>query len=380
MARAAHSVDEIKALLLAQMPGIVHRYAPPAKGSHERQGLYFTLNPGRVDRSVGSFWVEMRGARMGCWRDVATGAFGDILDLIALAMNCSNRDAIREARAQLGLDTEDPATRRLRAKALADAQVRQAEAERRQREDNQRRAKQAQALWLSGAPGIGGTPVEAYLRDQRAIDLRRLGRQPGALRFAPACYYNQTDPETGEVFEGEAPAMLAAITRDGKHVSTHRTWLARGRDGVWGKAALPKAKMVLGSYGGGAINLWRGVRSDGVKPPGLANCPPGTRVYITEGIEDAMTAMMLLPHARHLTAISVGNFAQVRLPANVAEVVLIGDNDPDLTALMRAVEAHRKAGRKVGMYLPRAPHKDLNDEWRALLAVEVQDVRRAEAG
>ena len=364
----AHSIDEIKALLLARMPAIAYVYAPQVQGSYEDKGLYHTLNPGRADNTVGSFIINMRGPKIGEFHDFSSHQHGDIIDLIALAMNCTNREAIREARAVLGLETEDPATKRLRAQALEQAKARQAEAERRARDDETRRSKQAQALWLSAQPSIGDTPVEAYLRDQRVIDLRRLGRQPRALRYAPACFYKQMDLDTGECFEGELPAMLAAITRGGKHVATHRTWLARGRDGVWGKAALPKAKMVLGGYGGGAINLWRGTRPDGVKPSGLGDCPPGTRVYITEGIEDAMTAVMLLPHARHLSAISVGNFAKVALPANVAEVVLIGDNDPDLRTLHRAVAAHRAAGRKAGVYLPRAPHKDLNDEWRALLA------------
>ncbi|WP_226783170.1 DUF7146 domain-containing protein [Oceaniglobus trochenteri] len=376
-ARPYHTLDEIKSLLLAQMPGVAYHYAPWVKGAYENQGNYFTLNPGRADRNVGSFWVRLTGAKAGSWQDKATGQFGDILDLIKLHLGCSNADALREARAYLGLDTEDPATRRIRAEAAEKAKAQRKEAEARLRATEARRARQAQAIWLSAQPGIAGTPVEAYLRDQRAIDLRRLGRQPGALRYAPACYFKQIDAETGECFEGEGPAMVAAITRDGKHVSTHRTWLARGRDGVWGKAPLPKAKMVLGNYAGGCINLWRGTRPDGKKPPSLAMCPPGTRVYITEGIEDALTAMMMLPHARHLTAIAIGNFAQVRLPANVAEVIILGDNDGDLTPLNRALEAHRAEGRRAGVYLPRTPGcKDLNDEWRALLAQETRDQRR----
>lgn len=40
-------------------------YAPPRGEWNEDRGLYFTLNPGRADRSVGSFIVALGGEKAG---------------------------------------------------------------------------------------------------------------------------------------------------------------------------------------------------------------------------------------------------------------------------------------------------------------------------
>ncbi|MCB1349833.1 MAG: hypothetical protein KDK11_14790, partial [Maritimibacter sp.] len=129
--RATYSIDEIKDMLLARIGEVAQHYAPPAKGSHTTYGKYFTLNPGRADRSVGSFWVQMTGAKAGKWRDHATGDFGDVLDLIGLSLGITDPAAqLKEARAFLGLATLGPDERRARERAAARARAQRAEAER----------------------------------------------------------------------------------------------------------------------------------------------------------------------------------------------------------------------------------------------------------
>jgi hypothetical protein len=383
-ARQSYTLEQIKDMLCDRMTDVAYQYAPPAKGAYEDKGLYFTLNPGRADRTVGSFCIHLSGPKVGRWNDYATGAFGDVIDLIALSLNLSLSDAFREARAFLGLQHESPELIRARAEAAARAKARRAAEERQQAEEALKSRKRAEALWLSAAP-IAATPVELYLR-RRAIDLRRLGHAPGALRYHRACtfHHEETDPDTGEVFtiRQQMPAMLASIV-DGKGqiVACHRTYLAIGPDGHWTKARVlsPRtgdplpAKKVMGDYRGAAIRLSSGIGPRGGKAARLAECPPGTRVYIAEGIETALSAVILKPEIRVLAAVSLSNMASVALPANVAEVVLITDGDTHpqaVAALDHAVQAHAKAGRLVRQWASATPGEDLNDALMRALTAE----------
>lgn len=371
-----YSLGEIKDMLLAQIGAVVDRYAPPATGSYTDKGVYFTLNPGRADRSVGSFCIRVSGPKAGRWNDYATGQHGDLIDLIALSCNLSPPDAIREARAFLGLAQDTPELRQARDKAAAQAKARRQAEEAAQADRAERKRAAAQAIWLSAVPSIADTPVEAYLAG-RAIDLRALGHQPRALRFAPACRYwhREDDPETGEVFElqRDLPAMVAAICdHHGETIACHRTWLAPRPGGGWGKAVIhsPRTghplpvKKVLGDFKGGAIRLGNGIGPKGGKGAPLAQCPPGSRVYIAEGIETALSARVLRPDIRVLAAVSLANMGQIKLPDAVAEVVLITDSDshPQAVAqLDRAIAAHTARGRKVRIWASGRPGEDLND-------------------
>ncbi len=371
--RHTYSIGQIKEMLTDRVQEVAQCYAPPARGSYTDKGVYFTLNPGRADKSVGSFHITFTGAYAGRFHDHATGQDGDMLDLIRLAQGCDLPAALREARAFLGLETESPDVRRQRQKALEAGRARRAEAERQQRADRANRRRAAHAMWLSGQERIAGTPVEMYLRDRRGIDLSALGRQPRVLRYHPQCYWREDDPETGEVCEGHGPAMLALVTdAAGQARACHRTYLAiDGRDGRWNKAPLKTSKKVLGDFRGAAINLWRGIGPRGGKPAPLSRAPAGSHVFIAEGIEDALSCVVMLPEKRVLAAVSLGNLGQVRLPDTITTVTLIADNDEGDQAravLQRAIEAHAAAGREVRVHRPGAGHKDLNDELRAARA------------
>jgi hypothetical protein len=378
------SIDDIKERLLMQLDTVLDRYAPPARGSHRDGGRYFTLNPGRADRNVGSFYVTVQGPKAGCWIDHATGQHGDVLDLIGLSLGFNDaRDTIREARAFLGLDTETPELRRAREKAAEAARTRRrAEAEA-EKARAVRARKGAQALWLSAQERISATPVDLYLR-ARGIDLAQLGRQPRAIRYHPACSYvgreefDQVDEATGEITRAwrnlpavPMPAMVTAITDGrGNHVATHRTYLAIGPNGLWGKAPVPDPKKVLGQFAGGVVRLWSGAGPRGGKGAPLSDCPPGTRVYLAEGIETALSVVVLRPEARVLAAVSLSNMGAVDLPPNVAEVVLVSDGDDHpqaRAALERAVATHAAAGRVVRV-LEATGGQDLNDRLRAAQA------------
>ncbi|SFY18373.1 Toprim domain-containing protein [Paracoccus pantotrophus] len=382
--RQTYSIEEIKGLLFERRREVAMHYAPPRCEWYEDRGLYFTLNPGRADRSVGSFVVALEGEKAGRWNDYATAEHGDLIDLIRLSLGCSITDALREARSYLGLAYDSPGDV-ARRKAAAERSKRLAEEARAKgREQAERRRRGAVALWLSGQERIKSTPVEHYLRDTRGIDLAQLGRQPGALRYHPAVRYKHLDRETGEVWDCEMPAMLAIVNDgQGRSIACHRTWLAMRPDGRWDKAPVPKPKKVLGDYAGGSIHLWRGIQPSGRRNKPLADAPQGSHLFISEGIEDALSCAILLPQARVIAAISLSNFGGVVLPPAISSVTLIADRDPGpdaQAALQRAIAAHQKAGRQVRVWMNRDGGKDLNDALRARLQQQQKEDEGQEHG
>lgn len=387
--RQTYSIEEIKDMLIARMADVAQTYAPPATGSYTDKHSYFTLNPGRADRTVGSFVVQITGPKAGQWCDYATGQHGDAFDLIGLQLGLGDmKDQLREARAFLGLQTDSPAERAQREVAMAAARARRAEAEEQAKRDEVKRQRRAQAMWLAAEPKIAGTPVDHYLRG-RGIDLSIIGHQPRALRYLWKCHYHFEDKTTGEVIEFDGPAMVAAMTNlRGHTVAIHRTWLGIGPDGRWGKLAMPHpsspgevlpVKKVYGWETGCAIRLSSGIGPMGGKGAALNHCPPGTRVYIAEGIETALSARVLRPDARVLAAYSLSNMGAVALPANVAEVVLIADHDTSdqaRAALQVAIDAHASKGRVVRLWQSEQPGEDLND---ALQRMQAQEQREGAA-
>lgn len=390
------SIETIRDRLLAQIDSVVSRYAPEAPGAFHKGSLYFTLNPGRVDNNVGSFCIHMSGPDAGRWVDFACapaagsrGKYlsGDLIDLIGMSLGFTQaRDAIAEARRFLGLETEDPVTRRQREDHAARLR-REREAQAVDREAKKlKQQKKAEALWLSGQRELRGSPVDLYLRG-RGIDLSLLGHAPGAIRYHPEAWYvpeireELVNEETGEVrirkVKGQPvkmPAMLTAIALKGRIIDCHRTYLHLGPDG-WVKAPVPDAKKVFADYAGGSIRLCNGLGPRGGKGAPLSQCPPGTRVMIAEGIENGLSAVMLrhlagLEPQRVLSAASIWNLGEIDLPANVSEVILAADNDQNPQAqaqLAAAVEKHKRAGRIVRVWKSRIPREDLNDALRRVL-------------
>ncbi|MEM9579074.1 MAG: toprim domain-containing protein [Pseudomonadota bacterium] len=367
-------------MLLARIDQVVDHYAPAAPGAHTAFGKYFTLNPGRADRSVGSFYVHMNGSGAGRWADHAMPplpgsrakcdfATGDILDLIALSCGCDTRGALTEARAFLGLSTQSPEERRRQEQRAAELKRRRAQQDRADQDKRSKRENQALAIYLSGQQQLRDTPVHHYLRDTRGVDLATLPRQPGVIRFVPDCYYQHTDEKTGEYEDGRYPAMVALFTdKAGKPAGIHRTYLQRNAAGLWDKAPIMKPKKVLGWRKRTGIQIWKGLGPRGGKPCSLKDAAPGQHILITEGIEDALSAACLKPDARVFAAYSLSNLGAIDLPACVSAVTIVADLDDSDTAreaLQRALARHQNAGRTVRLFQNQWGGKDLNDALRA---------------
>lgn len=340
-----HEIGDIAAMLAQR----IQHLAPELLPGGRKQGSEWVA--GGLDGGKGrSLSVCLVGQKAGVWADFAGGGRGDALDLVAQARFAGNKgEALKWARGWLGLGGDMPAGRRPPpAPKPRDAEAEAAEA--------RKRAEKGKALYLAGT-GIEGTPAEAYLAG-RGITLAGLGARPSGLRFHGGTWCGER--------QGEYPAMLAPILRQGVQIGVHRTYLAPDGRGGWGKAAIRSAKKVLGGQQGGAIPLWRGASG---KP--LAHAPEGDVVAIAEGIEDALTVALFCPEWRCLACVNIGNMGEIALPPAVAEVVLVCDRDGENPACRQARErAERRylaEGRAVRIAQPGEGFKDFNAELMAAM-------------
>jgi len=348
------SVGEIEAGLVSNAERLCWELFPNGRV----QGALFRIGNLRGDPGQ-SLFVRIGGAKAGNWRDMHGEAVngrdrGDLLWLVACALFGGDLGkAVAWARSWLHLDDLDAARlERFKLRAAQDIDDRRQAA----RDEEKRNRASARRRWLMGLP-IGGTIAETYLQS-RGIDLRVLGRAPGALRFNPKVQYGFGDQAI------VLPAMLAAITSlAGEHVATHRTWLkADGSDKAGAAEGIGgRPKKVLGLFPGAHIPLWKG--ACGTMP--LRDIPEGTDVYVSEGIEDGLTVAMADPKLRVVSAVSLGNLAELELPRQMGWLIFIKQNDPPgseaVSAFDRAIHAHRSKGRRVKVVMPPPGVKDFND-------------------
>lgn len=345
-----HSIQQIVAMLTARIDQLARDLLPHGR----RQGREWVCGglDGREGRGLS---VCLSGAKQGVWAEFSAGLAGDPLDLIAQAKCGGDKgEALKWARGWLGLSNEGARTAAPppppppRVDHAAEAQKR----------------RQRGARLFGEALPWPGTPVESYLAG-RAIPRAALAHVPKALRYHAELFcYERQKP---------APAMLACIMRGSRMIGLHQTWIDRGADGVWRKAAIDHAKKSLGSMSGGYIPLARGASG---KP--LSQAPAGDTVALCEGIEDGLTIALECPEWRVLATINSGNLGAIDLPETVAEVVLCCDRDGENPAVARAVEQamirYGREGRTVRLVRPPEGFKDFND-WRRAMA----PARRSEA-
>ncbi len=335
-ARLPYHPLEIRERLQARIHDLL-----PALGIVERaaSGVVMPRNPTRDDKRAGSFVIWTGGHAPGAWTDYATGEKGSVYDLIVYLAGLREWiDGYWWALEFLGLERG----------VIRTAEADQAERQRRERDRAAAEAKAAVAAdeksaalfarWLKLAP-IEGTAAETYLRQARGIDLSRLPRQPGALRFAPELEHQ--DDETGELTVW--PAMVAAMTRGKKVVSLHRTWLAP--DGM-GKAPVAVAKKMMGPSKGAVIRLSRG--KSGLGPEKAAEAGKLGPLAIGEGIETGLTVAVAKPNYRVWAGGSLAGMRGFDWPDCASAVVLLRDNDlgDQARAEFDRVEAHWRAQAK----------------------------------
>jgi hypothetical protein len=193
-------------------------------------------------------------------------------------------------------------------------------------------------LYANAAP-LGETPQPYLLK--RGIDTTRFADLSGAVRFAQAVRHKETDTDM--------PALIFAATdNDGVVTGVQRRYLSPDCSA---KAIVAPKSMPLGEIKGSAIRLAPAAADgDGV-------------LMITEGPEDAMTAMLAVDMRWPAWAAGGAGFMpSIVLPPEVKTVVLIADNDArGREDAHNAAFAFPARGKRVLIARPPKGVKDIND-------------------
>ena len=346
--RPTISIDALKEFANARVLEICNHLLPNGR---ENCGLW---EVGSIAGEPGqSMKVNLRGATRGLWTDFSTAKgtpehAGNIIQLVAqVQFRGDVGKACQWLRSWLGLDHMDP-ERLGREKAKVARRLRDADKQAAAKADRNRR--KAHGLFVS-AVDLPGTPAETYLIS-RGIDLRGAGHAaPGSIKFHPEVWCAETNTKL--------PCMVAAINAiDGRHIGTHRTWLQP--DGS-GKATLVEPKKSIGKYQGGYIQLWKGAHKCH-----LRDLPEGTPIYVSEGIEDGLSAALAKPQARVIAGISLSNIGGLVLPER-CPIHILGQRDTKMQAIEAfegAVKRLQERGHQVFLISPPEGFKDYNDVLR----------------
>lgn len=249
----------------------------------------------------------------GKWTDAATGEHGDLLDIVALALNISPAEAREEALRFLSLPSS--------ARKPDQHPVPQ----------NSRPA--ARRLFAASVP-LARTPGATYLRQTRGISCSL--NEP-ALRFHPRCYHLS---DQGRM---ELPAIIAAITdTTGDITGVQRLYLAPG--GL-SKAALDEPKRSLGDVLGNAIRI------------GTAN----DVLTAGEGLETMLSIRSLLPGMPVAACTSANHLALFVPPPGLKRLYIAHDHG---RAGVLAAEQLRTVATSAGVDVRMLPPLG-KDDWNA---------------
>jgi hypothetical protein len=198
-------------------------------------------------------------------------------------------------------------------------------------DDSARRIEIARRIWRE-ARDARRTPVERYLAGRGIITLSL----PSSLRWTPRCWHREA--------RRCLPAMVARIDApDGEFYGIHRTWLARGPDGVWRR----RDRAMLGRAAGGAVRL----------------ASAGEIMLVGEGIETTLAAMQATG-TPGWAAGSTSGLASLILPPLVRDVLIAVDRDASGAGERAARTAGRKwlaEGRRVRLIIPHTIGADVAD-------------------
>lgn len=249
----------------------------------------------RGDDRNGERWaVQLRGPKRGVCLNTSSLKGANAFDFLRQAAGGGTVQATcRLAESMLGLAEGG---RDLIARQLARAHVLRAAAEQERTQADQRRIADVAARareWRDGAPIGTDTPAASYLEGRR-------------------CRADDPDDDLRSSATGSRGATMLAAMRDtsGRVLAYHETALRPGGPDGWRKRSA-KAKLVWGPAAGCLIRLAAG---------------PDHTLVLSEGIEDGLTAHLLLPELAAAAAYSVGNL-RAPLPEAVRRVVLVRDRE-----------------------------------------------------
>jgi phage/plasmid primase-like uncharacterized protein len=272
------------------------------------------VGPCAVCGGTDRFGVHIKKQVWNC-RGCATG--GDVIKLVQHVDGCDFATAI----ATLAGDTIRPAPRPKPAPAQGD-----------ERDDEQLRLDQADAIWRTSSP-LGPEAVIYFLK--RGISINEVPDH-GGLRYHARCPWQA----------GTTPAIVGRFT----------TALGNEPRGVWRRPISGEKPMTIGPMAGCVIRLW----PDEAVEQGLV---------IGEGVETALAAATRIQHKgtvlRPAWAVCVaGNLERFPVLSGIEAVTVLVDNDAKgdgQKAAAKCAARWSEAGREVIRLTPKTLGADFND-------------------
>jgi putative DNA primase/helicase len=201
------------------------------------------------------------------------------------------------------------------------------------RSQSDRFQERLRGLWHQAGP-VTGSPAERYLSG------RALGSDFRGMRFHPRV------PLGAGANLCFRPAILAAVQDGPDLLALHRTFLTS--DGTRLAPDLEPPRRMLGRPGRGAVRL------------GRASAVLG----IAEGLETAMSAMMLLG-IPVWAALGNERLPHLTIPLGVRRLLILADDDPaGRRAAAAAAVSHAAPGRMICRLWPGRGFNDWNDRLR----------------
>lgn len=352
MSAALHDLTEINRKLALRVDDVVKRFF----GNATAQGDKYWRMGDKHGAPGMSLAIWRTGAKKGEWCDFQSGEGGQMLSLVINAFEGKTGEAIRWAAQYVDEDarSETPEERARREKR--DTLLR----EKKERERAANIAKMralSKGLFLQGVPVLN-TPADRYLLG-RAIDLRRLPRVPGSLRFHPQVKF----PDDGLM----RPCLLAAVVDAQAWLTCHRHFLECLPDGRVVKADHPDVpahrrvtdpKRAYSSWDGGIIPLWRGAG------PSWREIKNPEAAIGTEGIEDGLSVALAMPDMRIGCSVTLGNAGKMWLPQAIDRLFWHRHRDEKREAITSYIHSRAQLnarGIDVADVFAPGEHKDFNE-------------------
>lgn len=315
---------DIKAELQRRIRQLVAELAP---GGKVNGAYYMPRNPRRDDRHPGSFWIRVSGQAIGAWRDEAIDLQGDVIDLVTYLAGLRDRKATRDW-CMSWLGWSQGVDRKKLEVNRRQAILKEQQDNRQEAQSAAKKADRAFAIYLNSRELVAGDLVHRYLAS-RGIDLGKLPKPPGAIRFHPSLEHHDDD---GVITEW--PCMVAGMCNsEGRVVAIHRTYLKP--DGS-GKAPVDKPKKIWPAFKGCVVRLSKGARN--LSPEQAAKKGVSGPLGLAEGIENGLAVAISVLDLRVWAAGSLANMANIpKLPC-ISRLIVCRDNDDHLSQADKGFE------------------------------------------
>ncbi len=278
----------------------------------------------------GSLVVQLSGCKAGFWHNFEKGIGGK--NLLSLYMDIFNYDfktSINNLTRDLNIDFKHTIFDKIEAKSSKIKTSPSLFVE-------QKKINYAQSIYNKGTP-IEGTLAEKYLREVRGINCSI----PADFRFCAKLKH----PDLGTM----VAALIAPITNQHDEIQgVVRIFLDPTGNKLnttytnnYGQKQLATVKANLGVMANNGV---------------IINPKRSSTVYITEGIETALSILEARSQDRVIAALSVTNLKNVPLPDSTRTVVLCADCDGTNThshqTLIKAADSYLERGLKVYIAYP----------------------------